>query len=116
MLRTRRANIAAEWQCFAGRHRIFAVEAVQQLGPNIFSFEMATGERLWYIVGCYLAPNNTLTIESVVAMLRERPRGTKLLVVGDFNVKLSEPEGDQRATRGRPEGDQRATRGRPEGD
>ena len=37
-------------------------------------------------------------IESVVAALKERPRGAKLLVTGDFNfnVNLSEPEGDRR--------------------
>ena len=47
-------------------------------------------------MGCYLAPDDTLTIESVVATLKERPRGAKLLVVGDFNVNLAEPEGDWR--------------------
>ena len=47
-------------------------------------------------MGCYLAPEDTLTTEIVVATLKERPRGTELLVAGDFNVKLSEPEGDQR--------------------
>ena len=40
----------------------FAVEAVQQFGPNIIGFQLAMGARRWYIVGCYLAPDNTLTI------------------------------------------------------
>ena len=44
-------------------------------------------------MGCYLSPDNTSTIESVIASLKERPRGAKLLVAGDFNVKLSEPGG-----------------------
>ena len=35
-------------------------------------------------------------IESFVATLKERPRGAELLVAGDLNVKLSEPEGDRR--------------------
>ena len=47
-------------------------------------------------MGCYIAPNNTWTIESVVAALKERPRGTEVMVAGDFNAKLSEPEGDRR--------------------
>ena len=71
----------------------FAVGDVQQLGPNVVGFPLATGERRWYIVGCYLAPNNTLMIESVVAALKECPRGVKLLVTEDFNVNLLEPEG-----------------------
>ena len=66
----------------------FAVESVQQLGTNVARFQLATGERRWYIVGCYLEPNDTLTIESVVSELKELPRGAKLLVAGDFNVNL----------------------------
>ena len=69
-----------------------AMEAVQLFGPNVVGFHLATGERWWYIFGCYLSPDNTLTIESVVADLKERPRCAKLLVAGDFNTKLLEPE------------------------
>ena len=47
-------------------------------------------------MGCYLAPDDTLTIEIVVATLKERPRGSELLVAGDFNTKLEELEGDCR--------------------
>ena len=74
----------------------FAVEAVQQFGPNVFRFQLATGERRWYIVGCYIAPDKTSTIESVGAALKGRPQGARLLVAGYFNVKLSYPEGDRR--------------------
>ena len=74
----------------------FSVEAVQQFGLNVVGFHLETGERRWYIVGCYLAPDDTLTIEIVVAALKERTRGAELLVVGYFNVKLLDPEGDRR--------------------
>ena len=47
-------------------------------------------------MGYYLAPGDTLPIESAVATLKERPWGAELLVAGDFNAKLSEPEGDRR--------------------
>ena len=40
----------------------FAVEAVQKFGPKVVGFHMETGSRQWYIVGCYLAPDNTSTI------------------------------------------------------
>ena len=72
------------------------MEAIQKFGPNVVGFHLTTGGRRWYIVGCHFAPNNTSTIESVVAALKERPRGAKLLVEGDFNANLSEPEGDWR--------------------
>ena len=76
----------------------FALEAVWQFCPNVFGFQLATGSRWWYIIGCYLAPDDTLTIESVVAALKERPQGAALLVVGDLNTPLTEPENDQRGT------------------
>ena len=74
----------------------FAVKGVQQFGPNVVVFHLATGERRWHIVGCYLAPDKTLTVENVVAALKEFPMGAELLVTGDFNVNLAEPEGDRR--------------------
>ena len=74
----------------------YAVEAVQQFGPNILSFQLATGERRWYIIVFYLAPNNTLMIESVVAALKERPQVAELLVAGDLNVNLVDPEVDRK--------------------
>ena len=41
---------------FHGPAPHFVVEAVQQFGPNVVGFQMATWARRWYIVGCYLAP------------------------------------------------------------
>ena len=72
------------------------MEAIQQFGPNVVGFQMVTGERQWYIIGFYLAPDNTLTIESVVAALKYCPQGSELLVVGYLNAKLEEPEGYRR--------------------
>ena len=74
----------------------FAVESVQKFGPNVIGFQLVTVARRWYIVGCYLAPDDTSTIERVIATLKERPKGAKLLVVGDLNANVAEPEGDRR--------------------
>ena len=35
---------------------LFEVEAVRECGPNVLTFEVATGAQRWYIIGCYLAP------------------------------------------------------------
>ena len=74
----------------------FAVEAVQQFGPNVIWFQLETGAQRWYIVGCYLAPNNTSEIERVVKALRERPKGAELLVAGDLNINFAATESDRR--------------------
>ena len=63
------------------------MEAIQQFEPNIVGFQMATGEQRWYIIGCYLALEDTSTIEIVITVLKKRPRGLELLVVGDLNAK-----------------------------
>ena len=70
----------------------FAVEAVRKYGPNVIVFQLVTGARRWYIVGFYLAPDDTLTIERVVEALRDRPKGAELLVAGDLNTNLAAPE------------------------
>ena len=72
------------------------MEAVRHFGPNVIGFKLATGARRWYIVECYLAPDDTLTIERFVKALRERPKGAELLVTGDLNINFAAPEGDQR--------------------
>ena len=74
----------------------YVVEAVQQFRPNVINLQLDTGEWQWYIVGYYLPLDYTSTVESLVAALKEHPWGAKLLVAGDLNVKLAEPEGDWR--------------------
>ena len=74
----------------------YAVEAIQKFRPNVVRFQMATEERRWYIIRCYLAPDNNLTIESVVTTPKERPQGAKLQMAGDLNINMKKPEGSWR--------------------
>ena len=74
------------------------MEAVRQFGPNVVSFQLAKGARRWYIIGCYLTPENTLTIESVVTALKESPKVTALVVARDLNTALDDLENDRRGT------------------
>ena len=62
------------------------------------SFEVVTGAWRWYIIGCYLAPDDTETIECVVTALGDRPKGTTLIVAGDLNTDLEESESNRRGT------------------
>ena len=75
----------------------FVVEAVERFGPNVMGFQLATGERRWYIVGAYVAPEDKVTMETVVAAIGRKPRGAELMVAGDFNVDIMAPEGNRRA-------------------
>ena len=74
------------------------MEEVRTYGPNVISFEVVTGQRRWYIIGCYIAPDDARTIERVVTALGDQPRGTALIVAGDFNTDLGEMASDGRGT------------------
>ena len=73
----------------------FVVEAVERYGPNVMGFQVATGAQRWYIVGAYVAPEDEVTMETVVAAIGRKPPGAELMVAGDFNVDIMEPEGNR---------------------
>ena len=66
----------------------FVVEAHKHHSPNVIRFHMVMGRRHWHMVGCYFAPRNNSTLESVVTAIVHRPRGVELLIFGDFNADL----------------------------
>ena len=76
----------------------FAVEEVRPYGPNVISFEVLTGRRRWYIIGCYLAPDDARTIDQVFTALGDQPQGTALIVAGDLNTDLGDMACDGRGT------------------
>ena len=43
---------------------------------------------------CYLSPGNRRTIQDVVVVMAQNPRGRELIVAGDLNVDLGK-EGDR---------------------
>ena len=57
---------------------------------------MVTGRMRWYIIVCYITPDDAQTIERVVTALGDQPRGTALIVAGDFNTDLGEMASDGR--------------------
>ena len=74
----------------------FTLEAIRLHGPKVASFQMAPRGKRWYVVRCYIAPDNASTIESVVASTSQKPCGEDLLVIGNFNADLESPEENAR--------------------
>ena len=70
----------------------------ESTGRNVLSFEVTMGARRWYIIGCYLAPDDADTIDRVVTALGYRPKGTALIVAGDLNTILGDAESDRRGS------------------
>ena len=55
---------------------------------------MASVGKLWFIVGCYLAPKNTATTNSVVVAIGQHPYRAALLVAGCFNTDITVKDGN----------------------
>ena len=72
------------------------MEALQTYRVNLVSFHLALGDHWWFIVGCYLAPENALTIDDIVEATSQRPWGATMVVVGYFNTNLAASEGQER--------------------
>ena len=60
---------------------------------NVIAFQMATGERRWYIMRCYLASDDGTTIRNVVVAMVKKLRGTGLIVAGDLNMDFGKEDG-----------------------
>ena len=71
----------------------FVVEAVERCGPNVMVCQVVTGAKRWHIDGAYIAPEDEVTMETVVKAIRRKPPGAELMVAGDFNVDILAPEG-----------------------
>ena len=71
----------------------FSVKALQQFGTNVVIFHLVKGGQQWYIIGCYLFPNEASTIECVLVVVGKLPCWSELLVAGNFNADLTGPEG-----------------------
>ena len=59
-----------------------------QLSANFIACYLATGEKCWYTLGCYLETGDRVTIWDVEAEMAERPIETEMIVAGDLNVDL----------------------------
>ena len=72
----------------------FAVEAHQKHGPNIVIFRMVMGGPIWFLMGLYLAPDNASSIEHAFGAMVQCPNRDELVVFGDLNRDIVEPEGN----------------------
>ena len=69
------------------------VEALHHHGTNIASFNLLSSSQWWYILGCYLDPENALTIEDVVVAIIQWPCRSAFMVTGNLNANLAASEG-----------------------
>ena len=86
-----RGGVAIVWREAKG----WGVEGVRSFGPNVVSFIITLGRKLWYVVGAYVLPNDLPTVNWITQVLACKPKGVGKMLVGDLNACLTNPRDQQ---------------------
>ena len=73
----------------------YEIEQVEIRGPNVLSFQLVSGAARWYIIGCYIPPNDLTTLTHVDEAWRACPKGCLPILLGDLNVNLAAPRNNR---------------------
>lgn len=68
----------------------FLVKEHQKHGLKVVRFQLVMGYRNWFVVGCYLDPDDFSSIERVVGAMEQRPRREAIMVVVYLNTNIVE--------------------------
>jgi len=72
----------------------YEIEVVEICGPNVLSFQLVSGAARWYIIGCYIPPNDSTTLTHIDEAWRACPKGWFPILLGDLNVNLAADQVD----------------------
>jgi hypothetical protein len=72
-------------------HASFKVEAANIVTPNLLTFQLITGYKLFYVMGIFIPPNNTTGVDALRAAWASCSAGCIPLVLGDLNVNFEHP-------------------------
>jgi hypothetical protein len=91
-----RSNHApSKWQggisVFLRTSETYEIEEVELHGPNVLSFQLVSGATRWYILWCYILPNNLTALTYVKQVWLACPRGCIPILLRDLNVNLAAP-------------------------
>ena len=67
---------------------LFEVKETKIWHPNVLSFELVTGVDQYFVMGCYIQPNNLVPLDHIKAAWKQCPKRYKPLLVEDMNVDL----------------------------
>lgn len=87
-------GVALVWR----EHGGYEIEEIKIVHPHVLTFQLVVrGVRpvRFYVVGCYIPPEDLTTLEHVKNALAQRPGGCKPLLVGNLNVDLECPRDER---------------------
>jgi Reverse transcriptase (RNA-dependent DNA polymerase) len=67
------------------------VESVKHHGPNVISFQLVAASQRWGVVGAYVPPSDSDTVEYITRAFEDMPRAISPILLGDLNVDLASP-------------------------
>jgi hypothetical protein len=92
---TQATHAPSAWQggisLFSRASDLYEVKEVEMRGPNVLSFLLVSGATQYYIMGCYVPPNNLTTLTHIEQAWMACPKGCLPIVLGDLNVNLAAP-------------------------
>jgi hypothetical protein len=95
-------HVLSAWQggisLFWRASDLYEVEEVELHGPNVLSFQLVSGATRYYIVGCYILPNNLTTLTHVEQAWMACPKSCLPIVLGDLNINLAAARNKQDET------------------
>jgi len=77
------------------KHDLFEIEETKFFGPNVLAFQLETGGKRFYVVGCYIPPDDLDALENIKLAWEERPEGHSPLLLGDLNINLESPRSER---------------------
>jgi hypothetical protein len=80
---------------FRQPNKSYEVEDWQICGPNVLLFTIVTDSQQFFVVGCYIPPNNLSTLQHIVQAWNECPHGHIPILLGNLNVNLRAPRDDR---------------------
>ncbi len=82
-LSVHQGGIALVWR----EDEVYEMEEVKFSGPHAISFQPRTGVDRYFVMGVYIPPSDLDTLAHVQKVWdRSRPKGCKLLLLGDLNI------------------------------
>jgi hypothetical protein len=88
-------HVPSKWQggisLFWRASETYEVKEVEICGPNALTFQLVLGATRWYIIGCYIPPNNLTTLTHVKHAWQACPKGCLPIMLGDLNINLATP-------------------------
>ena len=69
--------------------KVWKIEGARSFGPNVLSFTVTSGQKLWYIIGAYVLSNNLPVVHQITHALTGVMDRVRKVLVCELNICLA---------------------------